>query len=75
MFGQTERRHEADVMVLAVLLYSLIMIKLDWESIRSSPRDGLGDFGFWGLGIDNNVPVEDGGLLQVLPLTVHLNFF
>ena len=36
---------------------------------------GLGDFGFWGLGIDNNVPFEDGGLLQVLPLTVHLNFF
>ena len=36
---------------------------------------GLGDFGFWGLGIDDNVHVEDGGLLQVLPLTVHLNFF
>ena len=31
--------------------------------------------GFWGLGIDNNVPVEDSGLLQVLPLTVHQNFF
>ena len=31
--------------------------------------------GFWGLGIDNNVPVEDSGLLQVLPLTVHKNFF
>ena len=31
--------------------------------------------GFWGLGIDNNVPVEDGGLLHVLSLTVHLNFF
>ena len=61
---------------------------LDWESIRSSLRDGLStsnrltkgfwglvDFGFRGLGLDNNVLAEDGGLLQVLPLTVHLNFF
>ena len=32
-------------------------------SLRSSPRDGFGDFGFLGLGIDNEVPVEDGGLL------------
>ena len=36
---------------------------------------GFGDFGFWGLGLDINVLVEDGGLLEVLPLTVHLNFF
>ena len=33
------------------------------------------DFGFRGLGLDNNVLAEDGGLLQVLPLTVHLIFF
>ena len=33
------------------------------------------NFGFRGLGLDNNVLAEDGGLLQVLPLTVHLNFF
>ena len=32
MFGQTERRHEADVMVLAVLLYSLVMIKY-WNAM------------------------------------------
>ena len=57
-------------------------IKLDWESIRSSPRDGLstsyrltkgfwgfGDFGFRGLGLDNYVLAEDSGLLH---LTVHL---
>ena len=36
---------------------------------------GLGDFGFWGLGLDDNVLAEDGGLLQVHPLTVHLKFF
>ena len=36
---------------------------------------GFGDFKFWGPGLDNNVLAEDGGLLQVLPLTVHLNFF
>ena len=59
--------------------------QLDWESIRSSPRDGLStsyrltkgfwgfrDFGFRGLGLDNYVLAEDSGLLQVLPLTVHL---
>ena len=28
MCGQTERRHEADVLVLAVLLYSLITKKI-----------------------------------------------
>ena len=28
-------------------------------------------WGFWGLGLDNNVLAEDGGLLQVLPLAVH----
>ena len=32
---------------------------------------GCGDFGFWGLGLH----AEDGGLPQVLPLTVHLKFF
>ena len=47
--------------------------KLDWESIRSSPRDGFGvvgtlGFGFWGLGLH----AEGGGLPHVLPLTVHL---
>ena len=30
-----------------------------------------GGFGFWGLGLH----AEDGGLPQVLPLTVHLKFF
>ena len=29
---------------------------------------GCGDFRYWGLGL----LAEDGGLLQVLPLTVHL---
>ena len=29
---------------------------------------GFGDFQFWGLGLDNNVLAEDGGLLQVLSL-------
>ena len=50
------------------------MFKLDWESIRSSPRDGfgvVGTLGFWGLGLH----AENGGLPQVLPLTVHLKFF
>ena len=32
---------------------------------------GCGVFGFWGLGLY----AEDGGLPQVLPLTVHLTFF
>ena len=32
-------------------------------------------FGFRGLGLDNNVHAEYGGLLHVLPLTVHLQFF
>ena len=32
---------------------------------------GCGDFGFWGLGLH----AEDGGVPQVLPLTVHLKFF
>ena len=32
---------------------------------------GCWDFGFWGLGL----LAEDGGLPQVLPLTVHLKFF
>ena len=63
-------------------------MKLDWESIRSSLRDDLitsyrltkglwdlVDCGFRGPGLDNDVLAEDGGLLQVLPLTVHLNFF
>ena len=36
---------------------------------------GFGDFVFWGLGLDNNVLAENGGLLQVLLLTVHLKFF
>ena len=36
---------------------------------------GFGDFEFWGLGLDNNVLAEDGGLIQVLSLTVHLIFF
>ena len=31
-----------------------------------------GVWGFWGLGLANNVLAEDGGLLQILPLTVHL---
>ena len=55
--------------------------QLDWESIRSSPRDGFRD-GWGGWHFDNgalskidDVLVEDGGLLHVLPLTVHLNFF
>ena len=50
--------------------------KLDWESIRSSPRDGFRDG--W-VGFDNgalskidDVLVEDGGLLHVLPVAVHL---
>ena len=63
-------------------------MKLDWESIRSSLRDGLStsfrltkgfwglvDFEFRGLGLDINALAEDGGLFQVLPLTVHLYFF
>ena len=28
---------------------------------------GLGDFGFLGLGLDNDIFAEDGGLIQVLP--------
>ena len=36
---------------------------------------GFRDFEFWGLGLDNNVLAEDGGLLHVLALAVHLNFF
>ena len=55
--------------------------QLDWESIRSSPRDGFRD-GWGGWHFDNgalskidDVLIEDGGLLHVLPLTVHLNFF
>ena len=36
---------------------------------------GFGVLGFWGLRIDNNVLAEDGELCQVIPLTVHLNFF
>ena len=35
---------------------------------------GLGDFGFLGLGLDNDIFAEDGGLIQVLPLNVHLKF-
>ena len=80
-------------------------IQLDWESIRSSPRDGLstsyrltkGWLGFggwvgvvgWVVGPQDfcaiswhfengasskidDVLTEDGGLLHVLPLAVHL---
>ena len=81
---------------------------LDWELIRSSPRDGLSTsyiltkgllgFGGW-MGVvggvvgpqdfhvilwhfENGASVkiddvlaEDGGLLHVLALAVHLNFF
>ena len=63
------------------------IVNIRLGSIRSSLRDGLStsyrltkgcwglvDFGFRGL-VDNNFLAEDGGLLQVLPHTVHLNFF
>ena len=60
--------------VISAVIFSQTQVILDWESIRSSPRDGFGNFGFWGPQIENDVPVEDGGLLQVLPLTVHMNF-
>ena len=78
-------------------------MKLDWESIRSSPRDGLnmsfpslstafffgqtsrgdhsGPFLFSDLfcgtppSCFDDVPAEDGELLHVLPLAVHLIFF
>ena len=86
-------------------------LELDWESIRSSPRDGSStsyrlikgwlSFGVWegvvavvGSVVDpkdfwvipwhfengasskiDDVLAEDGGLLHVLPLAVHLNFF
>ena len=85
-----------------------IMFKLDWESIRSGPRDGsstsyrltkgwLGFVGWvgvvgWVVGPQNfcvipwhfengasikidDVLAEDGGLLHVFPLAVHLIFF
>ena len=48
--------------------YTLIKTRLGVDKVK--PKGW-----FWGLGIDNDVPVEDGGLLQVLPLTVHLNSF
>ena len=35
----------------------------------------LGFWGLWAVGLDNNVLAADVGLIQVLPLTVHLIFF
>jgi len=72
-----------------------VNVKLDWESIRSSPRDGSrGGVGGVGWLVDpqdfcvspypfengalskiDDVLAEDGGLLHVLPLTVHLKIF
>ena len=65
--------------------HCLDRMQLDWESIRSSPRDGFRDGfrdGWGGWHLDNgasskidDVLAELGGLLHVLPLTVHLKFF
>ena len=55
------------------LLRKISLTRLGVDKVK--PKGWFLGLWVWGLGIDNDVPVEDGGLLQVLPLTVHLIFF